>query len=238
MGGCHLHALAFCRGLASGRLWPRPGHDHNDQGVPWPCVVRGMRHIFMAPATALADPDSLARYSPSALKLGVIKEARRRQRRRRAALAVVIAASLVAVVVDLGGGGSGPRSPGSGAPRAFRPARTVRPGQVFAESPYMGVSCPTTNLIGCHRVGLAVWVWRSAIITATVDGSALSLNDPTWSSVEQNGIHTVYRYAGFLQPFMWFGRRTASPTVWFRVDFGHGDVVITHEDVPLEPGWG
>jgi hypothetical protein len=192
----------------------------------------------MAPVTAPVDPDFLAGYSPSALKLGVIKEARRRQRRRRVALALLTAASVLVVVVGFGGGGNGPPWPGSGAPRAFGPASIVSPGQVFAVSPYMGVSCPTTNLIGCDRVGVAVWVPRPAIVRATVDGSALSLNDRAWSIVEHNDGHSVYRYAGFLQPFMWFARRTTSPTVWFRVDFGHGDVVITHEDVPLEPGWG
>jgi hypothetical protein len=207
----------------------------------------------MAPVAARVDPDLLAGDSPSGPDAGVIKEARRHQRRRRAALAVVIAASVLAVVVALGAGGSGSRSPGSGVPRAFGSARIVTSSQVIAESPYMGVSCPIANSLACDRIGLAVWVSRPAIVTATVAGLALSLDDPTWSIVDQTGSRAVYRYAGFLQPAelttrmhvipdsrpsMWFGRHTTSPTVWFRIDFGHGDVVITHEDVPLEAGWG
>lgn len=192
----------------------------------------------MAPVAALVDPDLLAGYSAPPLRLGVIKEARHRQRRRRTTLAVVIAASVLAALVGLGGGGTGSRPPASRASQAFGPAKTVIPSQVFAERPYMGVSCPTGDSIACDRVGLAVWVPRPATVAATVDGSPLRLNDPTWSIVERSGSHSLYRYAGFLQPFMWFAGHTTSASVWFRVDFGHGDLVVTHEDVPLEPGWG
>jgi hypothetical protein len=192
----------------------------------------------MAPVAAFLDPDLLAGCSVSALRLGVIKEARHRQRRRHTTLAVVIAASVLAVLVGFVWGGGGSRPPTSPGPQVFGPAKTVIPTQVFAETPYMGVSCPTGDSIACDRVGLAVWVRKPATVTATVDGSLLKLNDPTWSIVEHIGSHSLYRYAGFLQPFMWFARHTTSASVWFHVDFGHGSVVITHEDVPLEPGWG
>ena len=117
----------------------------------------------------------------------------------------------------------------------------------------MGVSCPIANSISCDRMGVAVWLARPAVVTATVAESALVLNDPTWSTVVQGSGRAEYRYAGFLQPAglttrmhvvpdsgrtLWFGKHTTSPSVWFLIDFGKGNVVMTHENVPLEPGWG
>jgi len=117
----------------------------------------------------------------------------------------------------------------------------------------MGVACPVGNSIAYDRVGLAVSLSKPASVTAILDGSAFNLDDPTWITVDRSGTHVTYMYAGFLQPAglttrmhlipdappsMWFGRHPASATAWFRIDFGHGNVVVTHENVTLSPGWG
>jgi hypothetical protein len=117
----------------------------------------------------------------------------------------------------------------------------------------MGVACHIPNSIACDRVGLAVWLQRPATVSATIAGAPLKLNDPTWSYVARSGRRAVYVYAGFLQPAglttrlhvtpeantpTWLGSNAPSPTVWFRLDFGRGKVVITHENVFLSAGWG
>jgi hypothetical protein len=184
----------------------------------------------------------------------LIPEARRHRRRRWmwtgavlsvAALAVVLGVSLSA----LGGGGTPTQS--SGVPRLLGPGKIEAPRLVFRQNPYMGISCSLPNSVACDRVGLAVWLRRPAVVTATIDGLALSLNDPTWSGADPTGRHPTFRYAGFLQPAELTTRMhvppsstlfvkwpLASPSVWFRIDFGHGNVVLTHKTVQLEPGWG
>jgi len=121
---------------------------------------------------------------------------------------------------------------------------------VFRENPYMGISCGLPNPVACDRVGLIVRLRQPAVVTATIDGLALRLNDPTWSGAFPTGRPTIFIYAGFLQPAdmttrmhvppsstMFIKTPPPSASVWFRIDFGHGKVVLTHEDVQLEPGW-
>lgn len=135
----------------------------------------------------------------------------------------------------------------------FGPGTIESPAAAFVQDPYMGVSCPSSNSIACDRVGLAVWLRRPAIVTATIAGAPLKLNTPHWSYVTHDNSGPLYVYAGFLQPAglttrlhvtpesktqTWLGTNAPSPSVWFRIDYGHGDIVITHENVFLEAGWG
>lgn len=117
----------------------------------------------------------------------------------------------------------------------------------------MGVACRLANSIACDRLGLSVWLWKPASVTATIAGAHMKLNDPRWSYTTRDGRRTLYVYAGFLQPAglrarmhvvteanttMWFGSNAPSPLVRFRIDYGHGDVVVTRERVWLSAGWG
>jgi hypothetical protein len=161
-----------------------------------------------------------------------------------AALAVVLSLSAS------GGGGGGTPTLSSRVPRLLGPGKIEAPRLVFRENPYMGISCDMPNTVACDRVGLIVRLRRPAVVTATIDGLALSLNDPTWSGAFPTGRPTIFIYAGFLQPADMTTRMHVPPSstlfvkspppsasVWFRIDFGHGNVVLTHEDVQLEPGW-
>jgi hypothetical protein len=189
------------------------------------------------------------------VELGVIKDARRRQRRRRVAAATGgLALALGALIIgsDHGGRNQPQRGPRSGAGPAA--AKSESPGAVFAKDPYMGVACHIPNSIACDRVGLSVWLRRPAIVTATIAGATLTLNDPTWSYVAHSRRRTLYVYAGFLQrPGLttrlgilpdgvsmntWYGSNAPSPLVRFRVDYGHGNIVATEERVYLSTGWG
>ncbi len=139
-------------------------------------------------------------------------------RRGLAILLVLLTAGLVAVL-------------GTGATRP--------PGAVFVQDPYMGVSCHIANSIACDRVGLSVWLARPAIVTATIDGAPLRLDDPDWSYATSQGRKPLFVYAGFLQPAGISTRlHLPDPLVRFRIDYGHGDVVTTQEHVWLNAGWG
>jgi hypothetical protein len=109
-----------------------------------------------------------------------------------------------------------------------------------------------SNSIACDRVGLSVWLARPATVTATIAGSPLRLDNPNWSYVSHQGDRPLYVYAGFLQPAgitsrlhvaptgrsTWFGADAPAPLVHFRIDYGHGEIVMTQEHVLLEAGWG
>ena len=185
----------------------------------------------------------------------LIPEARRHRRRRWmwiAGTAAVMSVAALAVVLGLsasGVGGGGTPTQSSRVPRLLGPGKIEAPRLLFREDPYMGISCSLPNPVACDRVGLIVRLRRPAVVTATIDGLALSLNDPTWSGAFPTGRPTIFIYAGFLQPAHMTTRMHVPPytsfvksppppaSVWFRIDFGHGNVVLTHEDVQLEPGW-
>jgi hypothetical protein len=200
------------------------------------------------------DHDVVDRPGPD-IELGVIRDARRRQRRRRVSAATaVLAVALAALIIGSNRGGRDQPTrglrPGSG-PAA---AKSEPPGAVFAKDPYMGVACHAPNSVTCDRVGLSVWLRRPAIVTATIAGAPLALNDPTWSYVAHSRRRTLHVYAGFLQPAgittrlgvlpdglsmnTWYGSNAPSPLVRFRIDYGNGNIVATQERVYLSAGWG
>ena len=183
----------------------------------------------------------------------LIPEARRHRRRRWMWTAAVMSVAALAVALDLsasGGGGGGTPTQSSRVPRLLGQGKIEAPRLVFRENPYMGISCSLPNTVTCDRVGLMVRLRRPAVVTATIDGLALSLNDTTWSGAFPTGRPTIFIYAGFLQPADMTTRMHVPPSstsfvesppppasVWFRINFGHGNVVLTHEDVQLKPGW-
>ena len=190
-----------------------------------------------------------------AIDAGVIEEARARQRRHRGAAAVAVTmVALLAVVLYFAshGGRSGAGSSGSRSPAPSAQITTEAAAVVFARDPDMGVACGIPNWIGCDRVWLAVWLRRPAVaVSATIAGSPLKLNHPVWSGSLRNGRRMMF--AGFLQPAgiifrlhvrpdagiqSWLGSNQPTPTIWFRIDYGSGQIVITHEDVGLRAGWG
>jgi hypothetical protein len=197
-------------------------------------------------------PGTAADAAPKAL----FPEARRRRRQRRwmwTAAVILVATLAVVLGLSISGRGGTPihssRVPRIGVPRLLGPGKIEAPRLVFRENPYMGISCSLPNPVACDRVGLIVRLQRPAVVTATIDGLALRLNDPTWSGAFPTGRPTIFIYAGFLQPAHMTTRMHVPPytlfvksppppaSVWFRIDFGHGKVVLTHEEVQLEPGW-
>lgn len=217
--------------------------------------------VSTTPLVTSHDHDSNVEPCPSDVELGVIKEARRRQRRRRLAIALALLAALLTSTIVFGAGGSvnptGPLPHSRAGPRA---GPFTSPAKVFTQDPYMGVACHIPNSIACDRVGLAVWLRRPAIVTATIAGARLKLNDQTWSYVAHDRRGALYVYAGFLQPAgittrlhvkpdpgspsTWGANSRVpaalppSPTVRFWIDYGHGDVVFTQKRVWLSMGWG
>jgi hypothetical protein len=203
------------------------------------------------------DPSAVA----GDVDAGVIKEARRRQRRRwLMAVVAVLVGSVVVVMIGSGGRGRTGGSPGPKSESRSRVGAITSPAKVFAQDPYMGVACHIANSIACDRVGLSVWLRRPAIVTATIAGAPLKLNAPDWSYVARDSRGALYVYAGFLQPAgittrlhvepdrgsqsTWGANPRIPPalppppTVRFRIDYGHGDVVWTQEHVWLSMGWG
>lgn len=211
----------------------------------------------MSPVMVPEEREQIAAPPPSALELGVIEEARRRQRRRRFAIAaaLVVAVGLaIGIGVGIGGGAQRKRAARPRPPARSGAGAITSPSAIFAQDPYMGVACHIPNSIACDRVGLSVWLRRRAIaISATIAGAPLRLDDPTWSYVAHDGRRTLYVYAGFLQPAgltgrlhvtpephsaIWLGDNAPAPLVRFRIDYGHGKVVVTQERVFLSAGWG
>ena len=209
----------------------------------------------MAPKLAPPHQDLNVEPSPSELELGVIKEAKRRQRRRRFVVAfALLAAGVLTIIIGLGdSGGGSSRHPQLRSRRGPSSSGITPPALVFVKDPYMGVSCDLPSSIACDRVGLAVWLRRPAIVTATIAGAPLKLNAPGWSYAVRDGRQMLYIYAGFLKPAglisrlhvtpkantsTWVGSNAPSPLVRFRIDYGHGHVVVTEEHVWLSAGWG
>lgn len=188
----------------------------------------------------------------SAAELGVIKQAWWRQRRRRIAAAVPIVAIALGAIIAAGGGGTHRQFATARPGPTLGPGIVRSPAAVFVQDPYMGVACHIPNSIACDRVGLSVWLRRPAQVTATIAGAPLTLDDPTWSYAVHRGRHSVYVYAGFLQPAglltrfhlltawapTWSGAYAPSPPVSFRIEYGRGHAVLTSEHVQLEAGWG
>lgn len=209
----------------------------------------------MAPLATFEDQHLDIEPSPSELELGVIKEARKRQRRRRAAItAPLLAGCGLAIAIILGAGGAA-KPPHAQARSQPSPVlgRIANPSAVFVRDPYLGVACHIPNSIACDRVGLSVWLRRSAVVTATIAGASLTLDNPHWSYVAGHGRRAVYVYAGFLQPAglttrlsvlpspgtsSWDGGYAPSPLVRFRIEYGAGKVLFTQEHVFLSAGWG
>ena len=172
-------------------------------------------------------------------------EARHRQWRRWTAISAIGAVVVLAAVVVLRH---------ASAPPPTAPVTSAAPGRVFSQAPYMGVACPVANSIACDRVGLAVWLRRPAVtVSATLAGRPLALNwhgDTPPASAPQ---HVRAAFDGYLQPAgivsrlhvapeaggrRWYGDGAPSPLVRFRIDYGHGTVVLTQEHVMLAAGWG
>ena len=190
------------------------------------------------------------------VELGLIKNARHRQRRRRfAGAAVALLSASTGLMLGLGGDRPSGSSRSAGV-ESRSVATTIRaPGAVFAHRPYMGVACHVPNSVVCDRVGLAVWLRRPATVTAKLAGAPLVLNAPHWSYVTRDRhAHTLYVYAGFLEPAglttrlrlvpnskwtnSWLGANAPSPLVQFRIKYRDGAVILTQEHVYLSAGWG
>jgi hypothetical protein len=137
------------------------------------------------------------------------------------------------------------------APRSARAAaRWVPPSRVLARAPYLGVACRRANRFACDRVGLAVWLRRAPAspVAATIDGRALTLTDPGWSS--QTGrmaigyLHPAGMVDGPLHvvaddgPGRYVGRRPVHAGIGLWIEDRPGHVVRTSTVVVLSAGWG
>ena len=113
----------------------------------------------------------------------------------------------------------------------------------------MGVACRFAP--SCDSVGLAVWLRRpAAAVSATIAGHSLRLTVTT--AYPRPGARATF--VGYLRSYRLITRVPllvgAGPTTWdtdgdwpsahvqLRIDYGHGRIVLTRLDVPLQPGWG
>jgi hypothetical protein len=124
------------------------------------------------------------------------------------------------------------------------------------------------NSIACDRVGLAVWLKRSAVsVNATIAGAPLALD---WFGDERLLTPGVGHrdFDGYLQPAgivsrlhvhpvegsefltkhgrphvivshqMWFGAGNARPLIRLTIHYANGQTLITQLRVGLAAGWG
>ena len=187
------------------------------------------------------------------LDAGVIHAARARHRRHRLlvlAVAAVVAVSAIVIGANLDSHGAsvvGARS---------APLR-VAPSGVLSRAPYMGVVCSVANSTVCDRVGLSVWLRKSAVaVSATIAGRPFTLSTRQAQPFLAPGERVGTMFTGYLQPagivarlhvtpdaspIGWRApspRNAPSPPVELRIDYGNGRRVVTKLDVPLEAGWG
>jgi hypothetical protein len=177
--------------------------------------------------------------------LGVIEDARGHRRRRRVGAVV-----LMAICVGVGGGVISERTLNSPA----RPLGVAAPehsasAPLLSGAPFMGVACHFAR--SCDSVGLAVWLRRPAVaVNATIAGHSLKLTATT--AYPRPGARATF--VGYLRSYRLVTRVPllvgAGPTTWdtdrgwpsarvqLRIDYGHGRIVLTRLDLPVEPGWG
>jgi hypothetical protein len=123
-------------------------------------------------------------------------------------------------------------------------------GQRFLRrGPYLGVSCPQANSIACDRVGLQVWLKRSAArVTATINGQPLMLH-----AGGLGGRGPTY-WEGYLQPagmlggplkvtpdrgrYFWQGRHPKDARVVIAIHRRNGSTDEASLSVALRAGWG
>lgn len=177
------------------------------------------------------------------------ERARRRRRRQAAVLAGLLALVGAGLAIHLGPGGNGHLND-----RREPNAVAVRPEQVLARRPYMGVSCRRANSIACDRVGLAVWTRSPArAVQATIAGRRLGLTaDPAFVGPHQQG--QPYMFIGFLHhaglrhgPLAvqveqgrnrWIGVPPVAATVRLVITYADGSRRATALRVGLAAGWG
>lgn len=116
-------------------------------------------------------------------------------------------------------------------------------------APYLGVSCPQPNSIACDRVGLAVWLKRSAArVTAMVDGRALRLHAGGGGGRAPTYWEGSLQPAGMLQGLLmvtpdrgrhfWQGRHPKDSRVVIGIHWPDGSSDHASLSVPLRAGWG
>jgi hypothetical protein len=112
---------------------------------------------------AIHSPPTQLMASPAigGLDAGVIHAARALQRRHRVLLVAIGAGLAVGAVVI----GTSRDSHGTSVVGARSASVRVAPSAVLSRTPYMGVVCPVANSTACDRVGLSVWLRKSAVLS-------------------------------------------------------------------------
>lgn len=184
--------------------------------------------------------------------IGEAWDHRRRRRRRVSLLAATLLALAVLTAVFVSGL---VRKTPSSVIGLRIPSGTIEltPSAAFSQSPYMGVHCSIPNSISCDEVGLAIWLRHPAYsVEASIAGAPFPLN---WLGDERRlGYLSRPRRAfdGYLHPAgivsrlhvqalsggMWYGSGTPLPMVWVLINYGDGQLAVTHLRVPLNTGWG
>jgi hypothetical protein len=153
----------------------------------------------------------------------LIDEAWDHRRRRLLRLAVGVMAGLVAVIASLAFSRGGEFTLGGSPP----PITVLAPSRALSQPPYMGVTCPIANSIGCDRIGLAVWLKQPAVsITATIAGSPPFALD--WFGDERRlSQQRPHRdFDGYLQPAGIVSRLHVQPVEGTEVLTGHGRTIL------------
>lgn len=126
---------------------------------------------------------------------------------------------------------------------------TARGQRFLRRAPFLGVACSKANSIACDRVGLAVWLKRSAAqVTATINGRPLRLH-----AGGLGGRGPTY-WEGYLQPagmlrgplkvtpdrgrYFWQGRHPKDARVVIAIYRPDSSTDRASLSVPLRAGWG
>jgi hypothetical protein len=129
--------------------------------------------------------------------------------------ALVTAAATAGIVIATVGRGFS-----SGGLAQARPV-AVASSALLSRAPYLGVNCPVANSIACDRVGLAVWLKRSAMsVTATIAGAPVTLDHR--GDLVYKGDRPHSAFTGFLQPAGIVSRLHVKPTLGNIVYKNHG----------------
>jgi len=120
--------------------------------------------------------------------------------------------------------------------------------RLLRRTPYLGVACPQAHSIACDRVGLAVWLKRSAAsVAAKINGQSLRLRAgrldgrrPTYTGYLQPAglLHGPLEVTPDRSPYFWQGSHPKDARVLLQIRRSDGSMDTASLTVPLRAGWG
>jgi hypothetical protein len=160
--------------------------------------------------------------------------------------AALIALTAFAALLVLGCHAQPAGDPPARATATRSAAAPERAARLLSRAPYVGVACRTANSIACDRVGVAVWLKRSAAgVKATIAGKTLRLRPPRsregwWEGFVQPAgmIDGALRVTPDRGRFYWQGTHPRDVHLGIAVTRASAGTHRTSVTVSLHAGWG